>query len=302
MAGAPHYNNTYIRVPTAYSDHAGFEANDLPDYGNYTGNMQRSLSRVSDETGSFGSPGFALSPGPSLDSFDYNLDSTPYSQRQAPSRSATSTRSSYATASWTDASVPRYGDTYESQQMMAGSPNLQPRSIQSSRPPEYICLYEGCRQKPFKRSADLDRHIKHVHKKPIERYYCDYNRCQRSERVSSAAAASAPSSSFPSSSATSPDSNSAVGTGPFGRKDHCRDHYRTFHKEDLCRRNGKEDPGWFDDRNISTGWWRCTKCLKRVSYRECGWECNDCEQRLEPERVNARKRKMASGASSSRGY
>ncbi|ROV92382.1 hypothetical protein VMCG_09136 [Cytospora schulzeri] len=262
MAGTPHYNNTYIRVPTAYSDHAGFGANDLPNYGSYSSSsMQRSLSRVSDETGSYGSPGFALSPGASLDSYDYNLDSTQYNHRQAPPRSGASTRGSYVTASYTDESVPRYGDAYESQYTMAESRNLQPSSIQSSRSPEYICLYEGCSQKPFKRSADLDRHIKHVHKKPVE---------------------------------------SAVGTGPFGRKDHCRDHYRTFHKEDLCRRNGKEEPRWFDDRNISTSWWRCTKCLKRVSCRDYGWECNDCEQRLEPERMNARKRRLGLAATDPR--
>lgn len=125
MAGAPHYNNAYIRVPTAYSDHAGFEANDLPDYGYYSGNMQRSLSRVSDDTASYGSPGFALSPGASLDNYDYNMDSTQYIHRQAPPRSAASARGSYDTARWTDDSVPRYGDTYESQQVVTASPNLQ---------------------------------------------------------------------------------------------------------------------------------------------------------------------------------
>ncbi|KUI73041.1 hypothetical protein VM1G_08379 [Cytospora mali] len=293
MAGAPHYNNnTYISVPTAYSEQAVFGANDLPDYGTYTGNLQRSLSRVSDETGSYGSPSYPISPGAFSDGYDYNLDSTQYNHRQAPPRSAASTRVSNP-ASWTDASIPRY-DTFESQQMMVEQQNLQPSGIQSTRSPEYICLQPGCRQKPFRRSADLDRHIKHVHKKPNERYYCDYNRCQRSERVSVAAAAS--------SSSTSPSpADSAVGTGPFGRKDHCRDHYRTFHKEDLCRRNGKEVPGWFDDRNISTSWWRCTKCLKRVSYHKYEWECNDCEQILEPERINARKRRMEMGGSS-RGY
>lgn len=125
MASAPHYNNTYIRVPTAYSDHAAFEANDLPDYGYYTGNMQRSNSRVSDDTASYGSPGFALSTGASLDSYDYNMDSTQYIHRQAPPRPTVLTRSSYDAAGWTDDSVPRYGDTYKSQQTMAESPSLQ---------------------------------------------------------------------------------------------------------------------------------------------------------------------------------
>lgn len=123
MAGASHYN-TYITVPTAYSDHAGFAVNDLPDYDNYNGNLQRSLSRVSDETGSYGSPVFP-SPGASMDSFDYNFDSTQYVHRQTSSRSPTTSRGSY-TANWTDASIPRYGDTYDSQQIMFKSSNLQP--------------------------------------------------------------------------------------------------------------------------------------------------------------------------------
>lgn len=126
MAGVPYYNNTYIRVPTAYSEQAGFEANDLPDYGSYSGNLQRSQSRVSDDTGSFGSPVYPMSPGASLDSYDYSLDSNQYVHQQAPRRSAPVSMGPYTT-SWTDPSVPRYGDSFESQwQIMVESQNLHP--------------------------------------------------------------------------------------------------------------------------------------------------------------------------------
>lgn len=171
---------------------------------------------------------------------------------------------------------------------------LTPHSMSTSSP-EYVCLYDGCRQKAFRRSADLDRHIKHVHLKPPDVYFCDYNRCPRS---ANAVAASTTSTSQPFETVTSPGGSSAgaAGIGAFGRKDHCRAHYRDYHREDLCRRNGKEAAGWFDDRNISSSWWRCTKCLRKVSYSRCGWECRDCGQMLEPERINARKRMVSKGS------
>lgn len=181
-------------------------------------------------------------------------------------------------------------------------------SSMSTPSPEYVCLYDGCRQKAFRRSADLDRHIKHVHLKPPDVYFCDYSRCPRSER----AVAASPTSQQPYETVASPSSSpsssgagaGAAGIGAFGRKDHCRAHYRDYHREDLCRRNGKEGAGWFDDRNISDKWWRCTKCLRKVSISSCGWTCRDCGQMLEPERISARKRRgiEASSSSSSRGH
>lgn len=193
--------------------------------------------------------------------------------------------------------------------VIPSNPNmLTPHSVMSTPSPEYVCLYDGCRQKAFRRSADLDRHIKHVHLKPPDVYFCDYNRCPRSEKAVAASATSTPFETV--TSPTSPGGGSgagAAGIGAFGRKDHCRAHYRDYHREDLCRRNGKEAAGWFDDRNISSSWWRCTKCLRKVSYSRCGWECRDCGQMLEPERINARKRRMgikgsSSSSSASRGY
>jgi hypothetical protein len=183
---------------------------------------------------------------------------------------------------------------------------LTPHSIMPTPSPEYVCLYDGCRQKAFRRSADLDRHIKHVHLKPPDVYFCDYNRCPRSEKAVAASSTVTTMMSHPLETVSSPGGSAGAGVGAFGRKDHCRAHYRDYHREDLCRRNGKEAAGWFDDRNISSSWWRCTKCLRKVSYSRCGWECRDCGQMLEPERINARKRRLgvkgSSSSSSSRGY
>lgn len=170
----------------------------------------------------------------------------------------------------------------------------------ATQAPEYVCLYDGCRQKAFRRSADLDRHIKHVHLKPPDVYFCDYNRCPRSEKAV-AATGGATSMPSPIETVTSPGGGSSAGAGigAFGRKDHCRAHYREYHREDITRRNGKESASWFDDRNISSTWWRCTKCLRKVSNSRSGWECRDCGQMLEPERINARKRMGIKGSSSS---
>ncbi|KAJ0107105.1 hypothetical protein J7T55_014633 [Diaporthe amygdali] len=299
MSGAQ-YN--YIRVPTASND-IGFGANDLPDYGDYNGSLQRSLSGYSDDTTSFGSPTYEVSP--SLDNFDFEFSSPHYGHHQvsAPRSTATTTSRPHTTR-WTDTTIPGYKNTLSSPQVVTGSFNIQPSSIMSTPSPEYVCLYDGCRQKAFRRSADLDRHIKHVHLKPPDTYFCDYNRCPRSEK---AVAAATNSTSQPLETIATASSSSGAGIGAFGRKDHCRAHYRDYHREDLCRRNGKEAAGWFDDRNISSSWWRCTKCLRKVSYSRCGWECRDCGQTLEPERINARKRRMGKGSSlssssSSRAY
>lgn len=301
----------YIRVPTGYNNF-GFDANDLEDYGSYNGSLQRSLSGISDDTASLGSP-TTYQASPNLDNLNYSFDFTHYPNRALPApRSTTATTSGTYTAHWTDTSNPRYKTTYNSQPPVTSLVNIQPSSIMATQSPEYVCLYDGCRQKAFRRSADLDRHMKHVHLKSSEVYFCDYNRCPRSEKA--VAATGAMSTSSPMEMVTSPggggSSSAGAGIGAFGRKDHCRAHYREYHKEDITRRNGKESAGWFDERNISKHWWRCTKCLRKVSYSRCGWECRDCGQMLEPERMNARKRRMGMGgmkgssssSSSSRAY
>ena len=135
-----------------------------------------------------------------------------------------------------------------------------------------ICLERGCNSKPFKRKADLERHYRQVHRDASEKqsYPCDYQRCTRS-------------------------------TECFYRLDHCRDHYREYHKEDICRRGGsssssssssgssssgrkKETPEWWADRNLAKKWWRCSKCLSRVYIETDGFECGVCRIPCEAER------------------
>ncbi|RYP18599.1 hypothetical protein DL767_009807 [Monosporascus sp. MG133] len=137
---------------------------------------------------------------------------------------------------------------------------IKPRSAHSS-----MCLKPGCKSKPFKRKADLDRHYQQVHldssaKRPFP---CDYPKCPRS-------------------------------TNPFFRSDHYRDHCRDYHREDLLRRSSskKETDEWWADRIVPKKWWRCSKCLHRVYIQQNGFECHNCKTHCEPQRRNYRVQKM----------
>ncbi len=160
----------------------------------------------------------------------------------------------------------------------------------------YTCLAEKCSQKPFSRSADLDRHYKQVHLGDAEKehYLCDYAKCRRSG-----------------------DS--------FHRKDHYRDHLREYHKEDLLKRGGgvgnsggsngsgsggsgsgggggggggsssrgrgtggSDSGSWLDERAVSRRWCRCTRCLIRIAVNSTGWECPSCKTQCEPDRRQRR--------------
>jgi hypothetical protein len=114
----------YIRVPTAYNNF-GFEANDLVDYGDYKGSLQRSLSGFSDDTASLGSPTrYEASPG--ADNFNYNFDLT-YPSRPLPApRPGTSTTGAASTAQWTDTTSPRQKSTYTSQPAATSPLSIQP--------------------------------------------------------------------------------------------------------------------------------------------------------------------------------
>ncbi|RYO90784.1 hypothetical protein DL764_008387 [Monosporascus ibericus] len=124
-----------------------------------------------------------------------------------------------------------------------------------------MCLEPGCKSKPFKRKADLERHYQQVHwdlsAKPS--YPCDYPKCSRS-------------------------------TNPFFRSDHYRDHCRDYHREDLLRRSSskKETDEWWADRIIHKRWWRCSKCLHRVYVQQHGFECHNCKSHCEAQRRNYR--------------
>ncbi|KAI1140584.1 hypothetical protein F5Y05DRAFT_322842 [Hypoxylon sp. FL0543] len=130
-----------------------------------------------------------------------------------------------------------------------------PRSANDSAG-RHVCLEPRCNASPFKRKADLQRHYLHKHrdvnqKKPFP---CDWKRCQR-------------------------------GKEPFYRLDHCREHYRDYHSEDLFRRGPhKENADWWNSRNVDKRWWRCAKCLSRILIGSEGFKCAKCKTTCEPER------------------
>ncbi|KAK2590096.1 hypothetical protein QQS21_012226 [Conoideocrella luteorostrata] len=123
------------------------------------------------------------------------------------------------------------------------------------------CLYPGCNAKPFKRRADLDRHYKHRHASESQKvsFNCDYPRCSRRR-------------------------------DPFHRLDHFRDHLREFHKEDIEKRGGPVNQEWFENRRVSSTWWRCSKCLHRIYIEKSGYECPDCKTPCQTKRKEARRR------------
>lgn len=89
-------------------------------------------------------------------------------------------------------------------------------------------------------------------------------------------------------------------TDPFTRKDHLRDHFRVYHMEDIgCAKGRKNmDPArwnkvqesWLEKRWIDPQWWRCSKCLARISCKENAWECPSCKIPCETERKERRQK------------
>ncbi|KAI1636982.1 hypothetical protein F4809DRAFT_343519 [Biscogniauxia mediterranea] len=135
-----------------------------------------------------------------------------------------------------------------------------PRSASESQG-LHVCLTPFCTASPFKRKADLERHYRHKHQSVDQKepFYCDFKRCARSKE-------------------------------PFFRLDHCRDHYRDYHCDDLVRRGAshKEDRDWWQSRRVDARWWRCTKCLARIAIDAQGFECPRCKTTCEAERRKIR--------------
>lgn len=123
------------------------------------------------------------------------------------------------------------------------------------------CYVPKCTSKPVRRPFDLERHFTTVHGRGrAERHFCDYQKCKHKEA--------------------------------FDRKDHCREHYREYHREDLVKNRQRDVALWLEDRNVVASWWRCSKCLKR-NQTESGWKCGgDCKQMCEKSRITARKSKL----------
>jgi hypothetical protein len=143
----------------------------------------------------------------------------------------------------------------------------------------YACNHKGC-TKTFARAADLDRHMKHVHRSDSDKdlIYCDSPHCDRTKR-------------------------------PFHRSDHFREHLREYHKEDLYRPNKTESADWLLTRNIRAEWWRCRGCLQRVPSAfgvEIRWECGNCGTKCEDDRQAIRQARfdevLVREAEQERGY
>jgi len=144
-------------------------------------------------------------------------------------------------------------------------------------PRRWECLYPGCSQKPFGRTADLERHIHKVHPPSLgyEKYTCDYKACTRAS-----------------------DYATPKGGGArFSRRDHLRDHLRYSHKEDVLKRGSSHDAAlaWLrEETRMHEKWWRCGKCLQRVTIDNFGWQCPECGYGCEEERQVVWNERMAS--------
>jgi hypothetical protein len=159
----------------------------------------------------------------------------------------------------------------------------------------------GCPAKPFTRHYDLERHFITRHQADKEKkgeekgsdeplkeqsekvlMKCDYKKCSHTALL---------------------------------RKDHCREHYREFHTEDLIKRgqpkhskpkSNKKKPETNEEflasrcQNLKLGWFRCSKCIQRVQINLNGYKCPTCNLACEPERVTCREneRKRRKNASS----
>lgn len=123
------------------------------------------------------------------------------------------------------------------------------------------CLYPDCNARPFKRTADLQRHYKNIHAPETakEMHYCDYPKCSRNR-------------------------------DPFHRRDHFRDHLREYHKEDIQKRGVSINKEWIEGRYTSSNWWRCPRCLVRVYVAEHDFECPKCKTSCESVRKEKREK------------
>ncbi|WZH43901.1 Zinc C2H2 [Fusarium acuminatum] len=122
------------------------------------------------------------------------------------------------------------------------------------------CLHPGCTARPFKRTADLQRHYKNTHapESSKDAYLCDYPRCPRYRE-------------------------------PFHRRDHMRDHLREYHREDIQKRGATVNEEWLEGRYTPSAWWRCPRCLVRVYVSKNGYECPGCKTSCESKRKEKRR-------------
>jgi hypothetical protein len=144
----------------------------------------------------------------------------------------------------------------------------------------------NCKAKPFTRHYDLERHFVTIHQADKEKAGEEQDRKEQGEKV-----------------LMNCDYKKCGHTAPF-RKDHCREHYREYHTEDLIKRgqpkpskpkNSKKKLETVEEflaariENLNLNWWRCNKCIQRVHVNPDGYTCPNCNLACEPERVTFRE-------------
>jgi hypothetical protein len=148
-----------------------------------------------------------------------------------------------------------------------------------------------CNAQPFSRHYDLERHFGLIHRDKPGQKNCDYSKCPNTTRF---------------------------------RKDHCREHYREYHNEDLLKRSkpstekdrkgkdkknskrSQDKPETVEEflathRHMDLSWWRCSKCVARVKVNTDEYTCPRCNLPCEPKRVAWRKKAITSAKSLSCG-
>ncbi|KAL5624765.1 hypothetical protein BROUX41_004825 [Berkeleyomyces rouxiae] len=117
----------------------------------------------------------------------------------------------------------------------------------------FCCNIHGCKRRIFKRKADLERHMRHVHLPVSDRksFYCDYPRCNRAKH-----------------------------DAPFHRRDHLRDHYRDYHKDEVVKQGAvpaaaAAAAAGTEPVDARRDWWRCAKCLYRRNNKHA--DCVECK-------------------------
>ncbi|KAH8669263.1 hypothetical protein BGZ61DRAFT_557605, partial [Ilyonectria robusta] len=138
-------------------------------------------------------------------------------------------------------------------------PATPQESIRADQNWPFVCLWLGCEATPFRRVTDLERHYRTSHRQQSgqDRYKCDRSSCTRG----------------------------------FERKDHFRTHLRDRHYEDIPKRGVLVDDDWFEDRYVSSKWWRCRSCLNRVVVEVSGFKCPECKVECEKKRREKRQKK-----------
>ncbi|UNI21195.1 hypothetical protein JDV02_007206 [Purpureocillium takamizusanense] len=247
----------------AFAPHSFSNAMPNP-HGTYDGSYSSQYSHLSEPLARYGS-----SEG-SYDSLSSSAVASPMMGSEYYAYHASSPAGASPNTQYTQPSPPSTVAYYGSPEPDAELDHTSPRgstddrrgkSSQSGRDYPVCCLHPGCTAKPFKRRADLDRHYKHRHAPDSQKesFNCDYPRCARR-------------------------------LDPFRRLDHFRDHLREFHKEDIEKRGGSINEEWLEDRHVSSSWWRCSKCLKRVYIERNGYECPGCKTTCQAKRKEARRR------------